>query len=87
MVVVHLAKPRRVLLFGSRARGDAHPLSDFDLYVEGSQNRVGLKTAIVDTASAYLTLCAVDIVPDFEASAALKSEVEREGRILYEQEA
>ncbi len=31
--IVSKAKPQRVILFGSRARGDAHPHSDLDLLV------------------------------------------------------
>ncbi|HAO79771.1 MAG TPA: hypothetical protein DCQ92_12500, partial [Verrucomicrobia subdivision 3 bacterium] len=29
--VVRVAKPQKILLFGSRARGDHHPDSDIDL--------------------------------------------------------
>ena len=81
--IAHLAQPDRVLLFGSRARGDARHLSDYDLYVEGVRDRNGLRTAVLDSVG-YLTLRTVDIVPDFQASASLKSEVEREGKVIYE---
>ncbi len=33
-ILVDRFHPRRVILFGSRARGDAFPDSDFDLFVE-----------------------------------------------------
>jgi predicted nucleotidyltransferase len=33
-VLVDRFQPRRVILFGSRARGDASPSSDIDLFVE-----------------------------------------------------
>ncbi len=32
-VIVEAAKPRRIILFGSRARGEAKPDSDFDVMV------------------------------------------------------
>jgi predicted nucleotidyltransferase len=31
--IVDVAQPEKVILFGSRARGDAHPGSDYDLLV------------------------------------------------------
>jgi len=31
--IVETAKPRKVVLFGSRARGNAHPESDIDILV------------------------------------------------------
>ncbi len=36
-VIVEAAKPRRVILFGSQARGDANEESDFDLIVVEDQ--------------------------------------------------
>jgi len=32
-IIVETAKPRKVVLFGSRTRGDAHPESDIDILV------------------------------------------------------
>lgn len=37
--IVRQANPQRVILFGSRARGDAHPESDLDLLVVAEDAR------------------------------------------------
>ena len=37
--IVHKANPQRVILFGSRARGDARPDSDLDLLVVAEDAR------------------------------------------------
>jgi predicted nucleotidyltransferase len=84
--------PRRIYLFGSQARGDAGPDSDFDVLlvldeVKGQRWKV--------SQEAYLALrgvpAAVDVVvwptAEFErrlaAAASLPATVAREGRLLY----
>ena len=37
--IVRQANPQRVILFGSRARGDARPESDLDFWVVAEDNR------------------------------------------------
>jgi predicted nucleotidyltransferase len=85
-------QPRRIYLFGSRARGDAGPDSDFDvlLVLDELKDR-GWRVS----QDAYLKLrgvaAAVDVVvcsvDDFErrskAAASLPATVAREGRLLY----
>lgn len=82
--LAHLAQPDKIWLFGSRARGTARENSDFDLYVEGIRDRMGFDRIKLDAAGGYLTLRAVDIVPEDEASESMKAEIAREGVLLYE---
>jgi predicted nucleotidyltransferase len=75
---------RRVILFGSRARGDAEARSDVDLAVEapGASARDWLR--LVDMAEDADTLLAIDLVRLEEAPSDLRQRIEAEGLALYE---
>lgn len=86
-------RPKAVWLFGSRARGDARPDSDFDLLVV-------LPDGLPDAAYSYqavaapLTACGLpfDVVPcswsdftaDRDTAGSLVNRAVTEGRLLYE---
>lgn len=77
---------RRVFLFGSRARGDARPASDFDLAVDapGADAREWSDIrAPVDDAP---TLATIDLVRFDEASPGLRAAIEQEGVLLVDDE-
>jgi len=90
--VVAAFHPRRVILFGSRARGDAGPESDTDLFVEMEtslppyERRVavdrlfGLRDWPMDVL--VYTPAEVDRLKD--AVGSLVYSVIREGKVLYE---
>lgn len=77
---------KKLILFGSRARGDCHERSDIDIAVEG-----------ISTASEYLDL--VDDIDDSDiiylvdvvnldsmlVSAVIVEEIEKDGVVLYEE--
>jgi len=77
-------KVKKVILFGSRARGDAKERSDVDLAIECSditdKEWLDIKIMVDDIE----TLLFVDVVLLDTASDDLKSRVLREGKILYE---
>lgn len=76
-----LPKVKRVVLFGSRARGDHTQHSDVDLAVEAEDGEIWpLATRFVDEAP---TLLEIDLVWWSEATEELKSEIEREGIMLF----
>lgn len=85
--------PREIWLFGSRARGQARPESDFDLLVVAKRGGA-FGSDDYEMVDAPLNGCGVgcDIVPcsaeDFEDGAALPtsfvSRILREGRKLYD---
>ena len=72
---------KKVILFGSRARGDFYKKSDIDLAVSGGDfNRFAL-----DVDEETSTLLEYDIVNlDAEMQDELRESIEKEGRILYE---
>jgi len=75
---------RRVVLFGSRARGEAHPRADVDLAVDAPQatRREWIRlTEIVEEAD---TLLPIDLVWLEEAPDELRARILAEGRTLFE---
>jgi predicted nucleotidyltransferase len=74
---------RRVILFGSRARGDAGPRADVDLAVDapGLAPREWLRLA--DMADAADTLLKIDLVRLDEAPPELRARIEAEGRTVH----
>lgn len=75
---------RRVILFGSRARGDAGPRSDVDLAVEGPDLTARDWFRLADLTEEVDTLLKVDLVRLEEAPPELRARIESEGRTLHE---
>jgi hypothetical protein len=90
--LVETLQPERIYLFGSRARGDAHPDSDYDLLVVVSASDLAPHKRDL---LAFRALCGVgapkDVIvytrDEFEsrsrAAASLPAAVLREGRAIY----
>ncbi len=71
----------KVVLFGSRARGDYHRASDIDLAVWGGK----IARFAVDINEETSTLLKYDVVDmGQDVSADLLASVQKEGRVLYE---
>ena len=71
----------RVVLFGSRARGDNAPKSDLDIAFSGG-DAVGFEE---DLQERLWSLLEVDVVNlDEQISDELRSEIARDGKVLYE---
>jgi predicted nucleotidyltransferase len=84
-------KPRRIVLFGSHARGDAHPESDLDLLVE-METELEFYDRIRTVSSIFgLRRWPLDVLvytPDEVAkmrgiNGTMVDLVEREGRVVY----
>ena len=72
---------KKVVLFGSRARGDYHRTSDIDLAVTGGE----FYRFALDVEEETSTLLEYDIVSlDRKMQPELKDSIEKEGRVLYE---
>lgn len=71
----------KVILFGSRARGDYKKTSDIDLAVCGGK----FSAFSLDTDEETSTLLKFDFVNlDGQVQSELREAIEREGRVLYE---
>jgi predicted nucleotidyltransferase len=75
---------RRVILFGSRARGNARRSSDIDLAIDapGADSRAWMRW--MDALEQRESLVSVDLVVLSEAPESLRAEIAREGRVLFE---
>jgi len=90
--IVNNLRPRRIIVFGSYARGEAQPDSDLDLFVEmdAPLSRRGRSSRIKRLFDPYP--CPMDIVvytPQEvaywrQAAASMVASVLREGKVLYE---
>jgi len=92
--IVATAQPEKIILFGSRARGEARPTSDFDILVIQESNEPGYRR----DAALYLALTGLNAPVDVitytpeevrEWSAvpqAFLTTAIREGKVVYEKE-
>ena len=72
---------KKVILFGSRSRGDYHRTSDIDLAVSGGN----IPRFALDVEEEASTLLKFDIVNlDATVQPELRKSIEQEGKVLYE---
>lgn len=90
--IVNRFHPKRIMVFGSHARGDAGPDSDLDLFVEMDTPRRPPDRAIEVSEIFGLRSWPMDIVvytPEEvrrlrHVNGTLLSVIEKEGKVLYE---
>lgn len=73
---------RRVVLYGSRARGTNSPKSDIDIAVAGCEDFGNLYADLQDDLWSLLSVDVVNL--DTLESEALLSDIRRDGKVLYE---
>lgn len=91
--IVEAFRPRRIVMFGSRARGDTGPDSDLDLMVEMETQDPPAQRARVIDGLFGLRRWAMDLVvytpEEVERERQYRNSlirvIESEGRVLYEQ--
>lgn len=76
------ADAKRVLLFGSRARGENRPTSDIDLAVEGCRDFDGFYDKLQNELWSLLDIDVINL--DGPVSEELRSQIARDGKVLYE---
>ncbi len=74
---------QKVVLFGSRARGTNQPKSDIDLAIYGCEAFDELSDSLNEDLWSLLKLDIINM-DDKYVSQALISEIERDGKVLYE---
>ena|SRR5271165_2128348 len=94
--IIDLANPRRVILFGSQARGTAHEGSDIDLLIIGDRStekpwnrrreigRIRRGLPFVGAPIDILLFTPEEIEKWRETTNHVVSEALREGRVIYE---
>lgn len=77
---------KKMVLFGSRARGDSHAHSDIDLAVWGIKDARAYLDFQEAVEEQVLTLLSFDIVDmdSISVSNALREEIDKDGVVLYE---
>jgi predicted nucleotidyltransferase len=91
--IVERFRPKRIMVFGSHARGEAGPDSDLDLFIEMDTPRRPPDRAIEVSEVFGLRPWSMDIVvytPEEvrrlrNVNGTLLSVIEKEGKVLYEQ--
>ena len=63
-IIVREADPEKIILFGSRARGDARPDSDVDLLIVESEPFSVQRSRIKETARLAMALARVEVCKD-----------------------
>lgn len=79
-----LSAVEKIVLFGSRARGDMEPRSDIDLAVFGAQISRLEWLQILDVVENIDTLLKIDVVHFDRSSTQLQQNILNEGIIVYE---
>jgi predicted nucleotidyltransferase len=74
----------RIILFGSRARGDAGARADIDLAVDCPAADSRRWSDIQEAADSAPTLLKIDLVRLDRAPAELATSIRNEGKVLYE---
>lgn len=80
----HLPYVESIRLFGSRARGDHHTRSDVDLAIECSQASINDWQVILDQVEQAETLLPIDCVRLEEAEPALRENILKWNKVLYD---
>ena len=78
----------RIILFGSRARGDADAESDYDFLVVMNFNKRRTQVAVDIRKTAHISGIPMDFLirtpEDWETGFLLKKEIASEGKVVYE---
>lgn len=83
-LAIKMIDPDRIVLYGSRARGTARPLSDYDIAFFGLKRPHEWSRYWCEVEFEPLTLYHLDLVNGEDADESLLGSILREGVVLYE---
>jgi predicted nucleotidyltransferase len=81
---IRLVNPRKVILFGSRARGDHRENSDYDVVFKSLRTPEAWTNFMVDSDERAFTLLKVDLLNYEKCPLDYKQNIDSEGKLLYE---
>ncbi len=84
--IIKRVKPKRIILFGSRARDDAQARSDYDIAIDDDMLTPSLLAQIRADVETVPTLLSIDVVWMNRAAETLRHRILNEGKILYERQ-
>jgi len=79
--IVRCAHPKKIVIYGSRARGEFSETSDVDIAVECEEGEEFIRNGIDDDVR---TLLKLDIINLGEVDQKLREEIRNEGIVVYE---
>jgi 23S rRNA (uracil1939-C5)-methyltransferase len=80
-IIIKYSDPGKIMIFGSRARGDFKKTSDIDIAIEGGNNPGYLREILDEDLN---TLLNIDVVYLDKIENNFKKEILNEGLIVYE---
>ena len=80
-VLLRHADPKKIILYGSRARGDYSAKSDIDIAIEPGDGKSFFRNVVDDEIR---TLLKIEIISLDEAPEHLRRQMDEEGIVLYE---
>lgn len=84
-IIQHI-KPKRIILFGSRARNEAQARSDYDIAIDDDELTPAKLAQIRADMEIVPTLLAIDVVWMNRAAETLRQRILDEGKTLYERQ-
>ena len=83
-IVIKDLNPKKIILFGSRGKGNFRFNSDYDIAVDSKQNDFRTKRRVKEKLDEVAGLKKVDVIFMNEVEKEFKEIINKTGRILYE---
>lgn len=78
--------PERIVIFGSRGRGDSHPTSDFDIAFFGVENISAWPHFAADMIYEPPTLYHLDVMRYEMIPPEMQASVDEDGKVVYQRD-
>ncbi len=83
-ILIEYLHPKRIILFGSRAKKREHRYSDFDIGVEGANMDIRTERRVKEMLDKKMAIYTVDLINLDKADEEFREMVLKTGRVLYE---